>query len=79
MVRNVTRAFDVPLKEHDLTHKWCVDVYNIASDKHCNGRCPLEISEGHTQDMSKLRFYLWGSIHYFKTCKAPENPRQLAI
>ena len=70
------REFDVPLKEHDWAQKCCVDVKNIDSSKNLNGRCPLEISEGHTQDISTFIFHLWEPIWYFKNCKAPENPWQ---
>ena len=51
MVRNITREFDVPLKEHDWAQKWCDDVQNIASSKKINSRCLLESNEGHTQDV----------------------------
>ena len=51
MVINIMREFDIPLKERDWSQKWCVDVQNIASFKKLNGRFPLEISEGHTQDI----------------------------
>ena len=71
MVRNVMRLFDVPLEDHDWVEKWCVDMHNIASSKNLSGRCPLEISKGHTQDISKFRFHLWEPIWYFKKCKAP--------
>ena len=40
--------FDVPLKEHGWSHEWCVDKHNVDSSKKLNGRCSLEISEGHT-------------------------------
>ena len=79
MVTNVMRAFDVPLKEHVRAHKCCVDVHNIASSKNINGGCPLEISEGHIQEVSKFRFHLWEPILYLKKCKAPENPWQPEI
>ena len=68
------KYFDVPLTENDWDHKWYVDVHNIVSSKNLNGGYPLEISEGHTQDNSKFKFYLWEPICYFKKCKAPENP-----
>ena len=73
------REFTVPLKEHNWSQKWCVDVHNIASPKKLNGMCPLEISEVHTQEISKSRFNLWEPIWYFKKCKVPENPWQPAI
>ena len=79
MVRNVITEFDVPLKEHDWGQKWCVDVQNIAYSKNLNGRCLLEISEGHTQDISKFRFHLCEPIFYFKKFKAPEKYWQPAI
>ena len=79
MVRNVMREFDVPLKEHNWAHKWCVDVHNIASSKNFNGSFPPAISEGHTRDISKYIFHLWEPIWYFKHSKAPENPRQPEI
>ena len=78
MVRNVLREFDVPFKEHDCDHKWCVDLHNIASSKKVNGSCSLQTSEGNTQDISILRFHLWGPIWYFNKCKSPKNPCQLA-
>ena len=62
MVKSFMRAFDVPLKEHDWSQKWCVDVKNIASYKNLNGKCPLEISEGHIQVISKFIFHLWETI-----------------
>ena len=51
MVGNFMRVFDVPLKEHYWSQKWCVGVNNISSSKNINGRCPLKISKGHTQDI----------------------------
>ena len=65
MVINIMREFDIPLKERDWSQKWCVDVQNIASFKKLNGRFPLEISEGHTQDILKFKFHLWGTIWCF--------------
>ena len=62
MVKNFMRAFGVPPKEHNWSHKWCVDVHNIAPSKNLNGRCALEISEGYTQEISKFRFHLWEPI-----------------
>ena len=62
MVRNVIMEFDVPLKEHDCSQKLCVDVHNIDSSKNIDVRFPLEISEGHTQEISKFRFHLWEPI-----------------
>ena len=62
--------FYIPLKEHDWAHKWFLDVYYIASYKNLNVRCPLDISEGHTQGISGFRFNLWEPICYFKECKA---------
>ena len=71
------KEFDVPLKKYYWTQKWCVDVKNIDSYKNINGRCTLQISEGHTQDISKFRYHLWEPIWYFKKCKAPETSWQL--
>ena len=76
MVRNIMTPFDVPLKEHDWEQKWCVDVKNIASSKNLNGRCLLEISEVHTQEISKFSFHFWETIWYFKKCKATEKYQQ---
>ena len=73
------RAFDVPLKEQNWAQKWCVDVHNISSSKKLNGRGPLEIIEGHTQDIPKLRLHLWEPIWYSKKCKAPESPWKPSI
>ena len=52
---------------------------NIDSSKNLNLRCPLEISEGHTQEISKFRFHLWEPIWCFKKSKAPENHWQPEI
>ena len=62
MVRNATRAFDVPLKENYRANKQCVDVQIIDSYKNLKGRFPIKISEGYTQDISKFRFHLWEPI-----------------
>ena len=66
------KYFDVPLTENDWDHKWYVDVHNIYSSKKINDMCPLEISEGHTQGISRLRYRFWETIWYFKECKDPE-------
>ena len=79
MVRNVIRAFDIPLKKHDWSQKQCVDVHNIDYSKNINGRCLLEMSEGNTQENLKFGFHLWEPIWYFNNCKAPENHWQTEI
>ena len=56
-----------------IGHRNGVLMWKIAYYKNINGRCPLEISEGHTQDISKFWFNSWEPIWYFKNCKAPEN------
>ena len=71
MVRNVMRVFDVSLEDHDWVQKWCVDMHNIDSSINLSGRCLLEISKVHIQEISKFRFHLWELIWYFKKCKAP--------
>ena len=37
------RDFEVPLKEHYWSQKYCVDVHNIASSKNSNGGFPLKL------------------------------------
>ena len=68
MVRNFITAFDVPLVKYHWAHNWFVDVKNIASSNNINGRCLLEVSEGHTQDILKFIFHLWEPIWYFEKC-----------
>ena len=56
--------------------KWCVDVNNIHYSKNINGTFPLEIIEGHTQDISKFIFHLLETIWYFNNFKAPQILRK---
>ena len=70
------KEFYMPFKEKYGAQKWCVNLHNKASSKKLNGGCPLEISEGQTQDISKLIFHLWEPIWYFRKCKTTENPWQ---
>ena len=79
MVRNVIMDFDIPLKGHDWVQKWCVDVRNINSSKNINGRCPLESSERHTQEISKFRLHFKEPIWYLNKCKGQQNPCKPAI
>ena len=58
MVRNVMMTFDVSPIEHYRSQKWCVDVHTIYYSKKLSVSFSLEISEGHTQDISKFRFHL---------------------
>ena len=54
-------------------------MHNIAYSININGRFLLEISKGHTKEISKFIFHLLDTIWYFKKCKVPENPWQPAI
>ena len=66
MFRNVMSDFDVTVSEHCWENKWCVDVHNIYPSKNISGCCPLEISEGRTQDISKIQIQFVGAHLVFQ-------------
>ena len=44
--------FNAPLKEHNWTHKLCIDMHTVSFPK--NGGCTLKISERHN--------FIYGSL-----------------
>jgi ribosomal protein S12 len=73
MVRNVMRAFKVPLNRHDYCQKWCCDVHNVVANRKLGWRSPLERNAGHTPDISKIRFHFWEPVWYYKPSKQPHD------
>ena len=59
------RAFNIPFKKHDWVHKWCTDVHNHLSSCNHDWRTPLEVSTGHTLEISAFQFHVWEPIWYF--------------
>eukprot|EP00957_Ditylum_brightwellii_P022949 1731998-Ditylum_brightwellii.AAC.1 len=46
-------------------------MHNIAAPKKLEWKSPMEVSEGHTQDISEFRFHIWEPVWYYKKYKAP--------
>ena len=46
---------------------------NVASSRALDWACPLELSTGRTQDISKFRFHLWEPIWYYEKTKTPRD------
>ena len=65
------REFDIPLAKLDWVQRWCCDVHNILAIRGKDWRTPLEISSGHTPDISKFRFHIWEPVWYFEPTKSP--------
>ena len=74
MIRRCMRAFHIPLRKHDWTQKWCVDVHNVLSCRRNSWLSPRALKEGNTPDISMFRYYVWEPIWYFDpTVKQPKD------
>ena len=52
MVKRCMRAFNILIKKHDWVDKWCANSHIHISSCNHDLRNPLEVSTGHTPDIS---------------------------
>ena len=66
MIKNVLRQSQAPIGLCNWVTLYCCQVNNHTSRRSLNFRTPMEVSTGHTPDISKFRFYFYEPLWYFE-------------
>ena len=66
MIKNVLRQSQAPIGLCNWVALYCCQINNHMSRRSLKFRTPMEISTGHTPDISKFRFYFYEPLWYFE-------------
>ena len=65
MIKNVLRQSCAPMELCNWTAMYCCQINNHVSRRSLKYKTPMEISTGHTPDISMFRFYFYEPLWYF--------------